>query len=552
MAPPADEAPTPVAAGRFRRRLLLGAALAPAFPAPFMRPARAEAARRLGLLHMNDFHSKHEGLQESGAVCRADRPCLGGAARLAQAIGQERASAAAEGRESLLLDAGDQFMGSLFYTAHRGQAEAAVQRLTRPDAMSLGNHEFDNGPATLAAYARAVPFPLLSANLDASAEPLLAGRIEPYTLLRRGDGRYAVIGLTTETTPIASSPGPTLRFTDATAAAERAIAAARQAAGDGPLTVILLSHLGLEEDQRLAAALPGIDVIVGGHSHLLLANGLAGAVGPAPTMVDGPDRAVRILQAGAHGKWLGRLDMELDARGRIIAHAASTRPITADVAEDPAVARVVAEYAAPIAELRARPVAQAAEAFPDAECRTGECGLGNLVADAMLAAVPGADAAIANGGGLRAGLPAGVIRWGDVLNVLPFGNTLAVMTLRGAEIEAAIENGLARLPAASGRFPQVAGLSFGVDPNAPVGRRVRDLRLVKAGVASPIDPARAYRVVTNNFMRGGGDDYTMFRDKALEAYDAGPPLEEVLAAWLVAAPPGAPRAPRLEGRITRR
>ncbi|MBE9604876.1 5'-nucleotidase C-terminal domain-containing protein [Acetobacteraceae bacterium H6797] len=526
----------------FRRRLLLGAALA----APFIRPARAEIAGRVALIHMNDFHSKHEGLQENGAVCRADRPCMGGAARLATAIAEARAAAAAEGRENLYLDAGDQFMGSLYYTAHRGLTEAAVQRLTRPDAMALGNHEFDNGPATLAAYAARVPFPLLSANLDLSAEPLLKDRVTPYAMFERGGRRFAVIGLTTETTPIASSPGPTVKFTDAQAAAERAIASMR-AAESGPVTVILLSHLGLEQDQQMAENVAGVDVIVGGHSHLLLANGLPGAIGPDPLVIEGQDRDVRILQAGAFGRWLGRLDLDLDERGHIAAHAASMRPITPDIPEDPAVAQLIAQFGSPLAELRARPVAQVGGPFSDAACRVGECAIGNLVADALLAAVPGADAAITNAGGLRAALPGGVVRWGDVLTVLPFGNTLAIMTLRGGELLAALENGVSALPASAGRYPQVAGIRFAIDAAAPPGQRIRDAVLVKGGREVPLEPDRAYRVVTNNFMRTGGDGYTMFRDRALEAYDTGPALEEVVAEWLSAAP----RAPHIGDRQRR-
>lgn len=528
------------------RRAVLSAGLAAALSIPALRRAEAEIVSRIALLHMNDFHSKHEGVDAGSAACRADRPCLGGSARLATAIAEGRAAIAADKRAALQLDAGDQFMGSLFYTAHKGMAEAAVQRAVGTEVMALGNHEFDNGPPVLAAYAGAVPFPLLSANLDASREPLLAGRIRPHMVLNKGGARIGIIGLTTETTPQGSSPGPNLRFTDAAEAAERAIAAIR---AEGPATVIILSHLGLGEDRKLAADLPGIDIIAGGHSHTLLANGLAGAAGPHPTLVEGRDRTVRIVQSGCHGRWLGRLDLDLAADGRVAAHAGAVREITLDIPANEAVAAIVARYAAPLAEWRARPVGRLAVALPIDGCREGECAIGNLLADAMLAAEPQAEIALLNGGGIRANLPEGTVTWGDVLSVLPFSNTLATLTIRGGALREALENGFSQLHRNAGRFPQVGGLRVEYDAAAPAGQRVRAVSVRQEGQFVPLDPDKAYRVVTNNFMRQGGDGYTTLRDDALEAYDNGPALEDMLAAYLEARPG---LAAATEGRLVAR
>lgn len=528
------------------RRALLATTLAAPLAAPSLRPARADAAARVSLLHLNDFHAKHEGQQASGAACRADRPCIGGSARLATGWNRLEAEARAEARGVLRLDAGDQFTGSLYHTAHQGRAEAAVQRANRCQAMALGNHEFDGGPERLAAFAEMAGFPLLSANLDASREPRLRDRIRGHLVLRNGEARIGLIGLTTETTPEASSPGPTVAFADAREAALRAIAAIR---AEGPATIVLLSHLGFGPDRALAAAVPGVDVIVGGHSHTLLA-GLPGAEGPHPTIVEGPDRPVRIVQAGSHGRWLGRLDLDLDRQGRVVAHGGRVLPITPDLPEDGAVAAIVAGYGKPLAELRARPVGQSPVTLGNGGCRRGECGLGNLVADAMLAAAPQAEIAVTNGGGLRAGLPQGIITWGDVLEVLPFGNTLATLTLRGGDLREALETGLSRHAENGGGFPQVAGLRFRFDPSAPVGQRIRAVEVAERGSGAfrPLDPERAYRIVTNDFIRRGGDGYAPFRDKPLDAYDNGPPLEDAAAAYLAAG--GAARS-RPDGRISR-
>jgi 5'-nucleotidase len=368
----------------------------------------------------------------------------------------------------------------------------------------------------------------------------MEGLVRPFVAFGRAGARIVVIGLITEETPHVASPGPNLRFRSAEEAAERAIATAR---AEGPATIVLLSHRGLAADQRLAERVRGVDVIIGGHSHTLLAN-RQDAAGPAPTLVDGPDRTVRIVQAGAFGRFLGRLDLDLDSGGRVVAHGGGPAELTRAVAEDAEAAAIVARFAAPLGEMRARPVAPALAAFDNSGCRNAECAIGNLIAEAMLAVTPGADIALQNGGGIRAGLPAGMITYGDVLTVLPFGNTVATATIRGATLLAALENGLSQ--PGTGRFPQIAGLRIEADLNAPAGRRLVSAEVLRGERAGRVDPERAYRLVTNNFLRAGGDGYVMLRDAALEAYDSGPLLEEVVAAHLTAL---APAEPRTDGRI---
>jgi 5'-nucleotidase len=485
--------------------------------APALGPARAQVATRMTLLHLNDFHSRHEPIAVTSAVCRVGETCFGGSARMATAIAEAREAARADGRAALLLEAGDAFLGSLFFTFHEGQAEAQVQRAWGLQAMALGNHEFDLGPEVLARYIAAVPFPVLSANLDATAEPALAGKVRPTIAFRREAMRVVVVGLTTPDTPGISSSGPNLRFTDPMEAANRAVWEARR---EGPATVVLLSHLGLGVDRRLASEVAGVDVILGGHSHTLVA---------PPVLVDGPDRPVTIVQAGAFGRWLGRLDLDLAADGRVTLARQQMRELTADIPEDAAVAALVAQLGAPLEAIRRRVVGRLPAALSHAACGSAPCEIGQLVAEAMREAA-GAEIGWQNGGGVRAGLPGGEVTVGDVLAALPFGNTMARMMLRGAAVLAALENGLSRLPAPSGRFPQTAGLRFTVDAMRPVGSRVVAAEVREAdGTWRALEPARAYSIATNNFLRRGGDGYTVFAEAGLEARDDGPALDDLVA-----------------------
>ncbi|MBC8130004.1 MAG: 5'-nucleotidase C-terminal domain-containing protein, partial [Rhizobiaceae bacterium] len=281
------------------------------------------------------------------------------------------------------------------------------------------------------------------------------------------------------------------------------------------------------------------------------------AAGPYPTFVAAPDgQTVPIVQAGSNGLYLGRLDLALTDTLPIAPGRAEGGPILLDasVPEDPATKARIAELAKPLEALRSSVVAEAAADIDGARetCRTGECAMGNLVADAMLdrSKAQGATIAIANGGGLRASIDTGAITRGEVLTVLPFRNTLSTFTLNGAGVVAALENGVSKVEEGSGRFPQVAGIEVEWSPGGEPGRnRIKAVRVRQGEAFVPIDPAADYIVVSNNFLRGGGDGYAVFAEKARNAYDYGPGLDAVLTDYLA----GKAEAyePFTDGRIKR-
>jgi 5'-nucleotidase/UDP-sugar diphosphatase len=483
---------------------------------PLIQVARGQVAHRLTIIHLNDFHSRHEPVDTATLGCTAGATCFGGSPRLATAIIRQRQAAEADGRAVLLLDGGDQFQGSLFYTALHGDVELAVMHAVGTEAMAVGNHEFDNGPANLARFVHAANFPVLSANIEAGGP--LAGLLRPYALFDRGGLRIAVIGLTTEETRTSSSPGPDVRFLPPGPAAA---GAAKKARAEGAALVMVLSHLGLGPDHALAGTVPDIGVIVGGHSHSLLSNVEAGAVGPFPSVVG----KTLIVQAGAYGRYLGRLDLDVAADGTVLAWGGESRHVGLDLPPDPAVAAIVAGFAAPLDAVRSKVVGHAGTAVGNTGCRLGECPLGDMVAEALLAADHAADVAIMNAGGIRTGLPSGDITLGDVIGVLPFGNTLATLKLKGSDLRAALLHGLSLV--GRGGFPQVAGMRIGWNPLAPDQSSIT-VRQVD-GRYLPLDPDRVYGVATNNFLRGGGDGYIMLRDAAIDPYDTGPGLEGLVA-----------------------
>ncbi len=499
----------------------------------------AAAEYNLTILHTNDFHDRFEPISKYDGPCSAEDntagECFGGSGRLMTAITEARERAG----NSILVDGGDQFQGTLFYTQYKGALAAEMMNQMGYDAMTVGNHEFDDGPEVLRGFMDAVEFPVLMSNADVTAEPLLADKLAKSTVIEKGGEQIGLIGLTPQDTHELASPGDNITFSDPVAAVQGEV---DLLIARGVNKIIVLSHSGYSVDQKVAAETTGVDVIVGGHTNTLLSNTDGRAEGPYPTMVG----ETAIVQAYAYGKFLGELNVTFDDEGNITKAEGEPLIMDAAVTEDQPTVDRIAEAAKPLEEIRNRVVAETAEAI-DGErgnCRAQECSMGNLVADAMLDRVKdqGIDIAISNAGGLRASIDAGEVTMGEVLTVLPFQNTLSTFQISGATLIEALENGVSQLEDGAGRFPQVAGMSYTFDPKAEPGSRISDVMVAGA----PIDPEKTYGAVSNNYVRNGGDGYAMFKD-AENAYDFGPDLADVTAEYL--AKSGSYK-PYTDGRIT--
>ncbi len=506
----------------------------------------------LNILHINDWHSRIESNNAFESTCsdkdETEGKCIGGAARLVTAIAQERKKL--EGQNVLLLNGGDNFQGSLFYTTYKGAVEAEFLNQMKFDAMTVGNHEFDDGEDALVPFLDVIKFPVLSANVKASAASKVGDRIKPSIVIDVGGQKIGIIGAVTTETPEISSPGPNIAIEDDI---KTITAEVEKLKGQGVNKIIALTHVGYPRDKELIAKIPGIDVVVGGHSHSLLSNTDAKAEGPYPTMVDNPDGyKVPVTQAASYSKYLGEFKIVFDDNG--VVKEASGDPIFLDksIEPDAAVLARIKELGAPIEELKNKEVSETTKPIDGSRenCRARECEMGNLVSDAILDRVKGQGVTIvvSNGGGLRASIDQGVVTMGEVLTVLPFQNTLATFEISGKDLTAGLESGLSQLEDGAGRFPQVAGLKYSFDKSVkPNEGRVKSVEVMEGGAWVPIDPDKTYIAATNNYVRQGGDGYKVFADKAKNAYDYGPGLEQVVADYLSA---HRPYTPKLDGRIT--
>ena len=513
----------------------------------------ALADYELNILHINDFHSRIESINKFDSTCSAEEEgkneCFGGAARLLTAINQTRDALKAQGKNVLLLNAGDNFQGSLFYTTYKGTVEAEVLNAMKFDAMTVGNHEFDDSEDGLAGFLDKVQFPVVTANVVASAASKIGDRVKPSIVLEVGGQKIGIVGAVANDTAELATPGPNITIAEDVAKISEQV---QKLKGEGVNKIIALTHVGYPRDLEFIAKIPDVDVVVGGHSHTLLSNTDQKAEGPYPTLVDNPGGyKVPVVQAGQYSKYLGDLRVVFDDSGVVKESKGDPILIDSSFKPDEATLKRIDELKAPIEALKSKVVGTSEGPIEGDRkvCRVKECSMGNLVADATLARVKdqGVTIAFANSGGLRSSIDSGDVSMGEVLTVLPFQNTVATFQLKGEDIRAALENGVSQIDDGAGRFMQVSGMKYSFDRSKPAGSRVTAVEVKWGDAFVPLDPAKTYTVAANNYVRTGGDGFKVFATKAINAYDFGPNLEEAVAAYITA---NSPYKPFTDGRIT--
>lgn len=533
----------------------------------------------LTIAHLNDTHASIEAstvkLKFDGKKTYSK---VGGFTRLTTKVNNLRK----ENKNFLFLHAGDIFQGSLYFTKYKGMADLDFFEGMGLDAMCLGNHEFDKGDNLLSDFGSKVKFPVLSANIDFSADADLQKIVKPYTVKVIDGQKVAIIGLTVEQTPEISSPGDELIFLNVVESAKKYVA---ELTAKDINKIILLTHVGYEEDLQLAKSLSDVDIIIGGHSHTLLGDyptlGLSTS-GKYPAVVknkDGDD--VLIVQSWEKALALGVLNVDFDKEGKIVKYSgtpvviASTEqkdykqknaegkkmvvadtvfaaisksiknnPVIEMLAEDPEAKKKLDKYSAPIKELKETVIATCdadlyhvrvpGETHESGVVMKNGSAIAPIIADAMLWKAKSlglkASIAIQNAGGVRVDVPKGNITIGDAYTILPFGNTLTVMELKGTELKQALVDGVTR---SGGAFPYLSGMKFSLKKGADKKFKISDmLVLADDGKWKAFNDEAIYRFVTNSYTASGGDNYQIFKNSKMYKYDTGFKDAEVYMEYL--------------------
>lgn len=542
---------------------------------------------KVRILHTNDHHARIEPVFDGATP---PQPLHGGVARRHTLIESQRQSAGAD-LDVLLLDAGDVFQGTLYFNQYNGLADLEFYKAMQYQAIAIGNHEFDKGPQALADFmdkaadpafvppvkpagsvAAAVAIPVISANINTTAASPLNGKIVKNTIITLSKGTAAgkkigIFGLTPPDTGILSNVGEGVTFVgdpDPESANPELVTLINNQVAElktqGANAVIALTHIGYALDKALAAKSTGVGLFLGGHSHTPLGP-QPNKQGEYPTPVtNSAGDNVPVLTDWEWGRWLGVFDVGFDDQGRVseltgtpievIANSTKAGHIEPNAAIE---TRINTDYKPPLDVLRQQKVGETQVQLDGVRnnVRTRETNLGSLIADILLqkTRTDGAQVAITNGGGIRTSINTGNVTVGNVLEVLPFGNTIALVTLTGAQLLAALENGVSQVELVAGRFPQVAGLRFTYTTGYPANQRVLKAEIQQNdGSFVALDPAANYRVATNNFMLTGGDGYASFT-QGTDKVDTGFIMADVLADYITANSPITADKIKL-GRIT--
>ncbi|KAI1125829.1 Metallo-dependent phosphatase-like protein [Nemania abortiva] len=498
-----------------------------------------EGNYNISFYHINDVHAHLDQFSSSGTDCtKPERGCYGGYARVKTVLDESRP----DHPDSLVLNVGDEFQGTLFYTFYGGEKIAETLNQIGFDAMTLGNHEWDGGDDKLGDFLKNLTFPIVSANV-VSDNKKLNSTIKPYHIFEQYG--LAIIGVTTETVPSISSPGKGTKFTDVVAAVQSSIDEIR--ATTNITRIAAITHIGYEEDKRLAQETSGLQLIMGGHSHTLLGD-MEGAEGPYPTLETNKDGdEVFIVTAYRWGEYLGYIDVTYDADGRILAYHGAPIHLTNTTKQDEALQAQVDAWRVPFEEFAAEEIGETSIVLDQSTCQEKECTLGDLISDAILQyrldSGSAASFALVNAGGIRATIDAGPITRGEVLTAFPFSNAVVEVEFTGEELWSIFEGIVSGVNQANGNevtsFVQVSkGVKIEYNPANDIGARL--VRLTIAG--EEVDLEAKYTVVTIDFIAGGGDNFFGPLD-GLVVLDT---LDEVLVAYVQS---NSPIDFELDGRI---
>ncbi|MCO7224292.1 bifunctional UDP-sugar hydrolase/5'-nucleotidase [Pleionea sp. CnH1-48] len=480
---------------------------------------------------------------------------------------------ASQSKNVLKIHAGDAITGTLYYTLFKGAADAAMMNQICFDVFALGNHEFDGGDLQLANFidslnASACNTPTIAANVVPGATSALAsGYIKPFVIKEVDGEKVGIIGIDIAgKTMNSSNPDNGTQFLDEITTAQNNIDLLREG---GVNKIILVTHYQYENDLAMAAALDGVDVIVGGDSHSLLGGSTFtelgfNTVGDYPTVVtDSKGKTVCVVQAWEYAHVMGKLEVSFDAKGDVTScgghpyipvsdrfvyeHADGdkrelgsddqflvTQKLTAYdevvvTTPDATTAAMLSEYDAQVSVLEQSVIGSVnqdlcLERFPG-QGRSTLCDvsntyatgsdISNIVAKAFLTITPTADIAIQNGGGVRTDIGAGDFTIGDAYTLLPFSNTLVTLEMTGQQIINVLEEALANTldnNGSSGSYPYASGLRYHVDASQAKGSRISQVEVNPrvAGNWTAIDINTTYTVVTNSFIASGRDGYLTF------------------------------------------
>ncbi|XP_043482671.1 apyrase-like isoform X2 [Leptopilina heterotoma] len=492
-----------------------------------MYPGRTDLFE-LSVIHINDFHARFVETSPFSGSCNESqkKDCIGGIARVVTASRQ----LLDERPNSIFLNAGDNFQGTIWYNFFKWNATAHFMNLLPHDAMTIGNHEFDDSIDGLVPFLKRIKCPIVVANIDSSKEPRLQGLYKNSTIINRGGKKIGVIGVILKSTNLIAKTEK-LSFLDEVDSVNDE---AERLKVQGVDIIIVLSHCGLNVDRKIAAECPNIDLIVGGHSHTFLYSGnkpytdVPEDVYPV-YVKQSTGRTVLIVQAAAFTRYIGNLTVWFDSQGEILDWDGNPILLDYSIEEDPEILAALQPWKQEADRQGSVEIGETRVHLQGLRnCQSGECNLGNLLTDSMVdyyvkenvnntywttAAI-----AVLNSGTIRGDISnnPGIIKYEDLIIVAPFGNTYDLVELKGSDILKTLEKAVLTSYSAEKfigqSFLQWSGLKVTYNLSNPDYSRVIDVKVRCQVCLMPkyenLISEKWYNIVTTSFLLNGGDNHT--------------------------------------------
>jgi len=520
----------------------------------------------MSLLHVNDIHARMEETSKYSGPCQEKDKlagkCFGGLARLSKAVENFKA----QDENVVWLNGGDFFQGTIWYSKFKWEPIVEFNNLLNFDAMTLGNHEFDNGLDGILPFLEKTTCPIVVSNLDASnMTEKFKNSFSSSTILNVGGRKVGVIGYLTPETKFTSSPPKELKFLDEV---ELVMEEVKKLTNQGVNIIISLGHSGYKKDIEIAEKVPGIDIVVGAHSHSFLFSenstqknpSINEIQGPYPTVVTNKEgRKALVVQAFAFTKYLGHIKLQFSNDGVITKWQGMPILLDNTFDKDEVITNAISPWKEQLNQLTSKIVGKTTVLLQ--KSRETETNLGNLLTDAMVFAYRNKNnvdglrfkLAVLNSGGIRSSIDIGNITIADVLTVMPFESTFDTLSLSGECLREVFERSVSNFETdgsnEEGWFLQVSGFRVTYDITKEVGSRVTEVKTIcvecDEDIYEDLEDNKLYPIVVSNYIANGGDGYASISEKK-KHYTIGELDTDVFQDYLES---HSPVNPQIEDRI---
>lgn len=480
-------------------------------------------AKTLTLLHTNDLHSHFLPTDHAYQNCeKSIETCLGGYGRIKSIVDTVRS----ENDNVIFLDAGDRFSGTIFYTMRKSQDLTELTQRLEYDAMTLGNHEFDDGIGELKKFTQGISAPIVSANVSFPPQEELKNRIKPSVILERNGLKIGIIGALSEDTIRESAQANQINITPVIPAVQAEV---KKMTEQGVTVLIALTHIGIDADKKLAEAVPQLDIIVGAHTHTLLSNdkSIPEVHGDYPMVIEHDNQTkTLIVTVGQAGRYIGLLKTSFDKNGKIISYRGDAIAVDKKFTMDDKIANKIKDIQNQISILTDKILMTSPNVISMTKNQnycSEACYVGEVLTDALWSAFgrENADVVLLNSGGIRTSLPLN-ITLGRLANAYPFDSTAVLVHMSGKQLKNYIEQGLRKYRSDErvNAFLQIGGGSYNFSEKT---KTISELKIS----GQPIQYDKIYRVILPSFLANGGDGFS----KQKKSFETNLMIREMISTY---------------------